>query len=115
MKTQVLKILPLKENDSLQVWICIGEKLEKFTFSRNFEQIGEVKLAIITYNNDFGETFKFNQHLVAEVVNLVKKYYHGNALNLPQEIGDFSSAEIALALQKPFKYLRQLHKTISKG
>lgn len=112
MKTQVLKIQPLTENDSLQVSIAIGNQQNKFTFSRNFEQIGEHKFAIITYNNNFGETFKFNQHLVTEVINLVKQYYQGNQIKLPQEIGDFGTAEMSLALQKRFKAHSPLPKVI---
>ena len=108
MKTQVLKIQPISENDNLEIWIAIGNQQQKFTFSRNFEQIGDNKIAIITYNHEFGEIFKFNQHLMTEVINLIKQYYQGETINLPQEIGDFGDAEIALALQKPFHKDSQL-------
>jgi hypothetical protein len=103
MKTQVLSIQHISEDDSLQVWMSIGDKQQKFTFSRDFDQIGKHQLQIITYGSDFGETFKFNQHIVGEVINLVKQCYQGNHIRLPQEVGDFGTPEAALALQKPFK------------
>ncbi|MHC5732243.1 MAG: hypothetical protein ACYTXY_50945, partial [Nostoc sp.] len=51
---------------------------------------------------NFGDTFKYNQHIIGEVMSLVRKFFKGDELTLPQEIGDFGTPEEALALQKPF-------------
>ncbi len=103
MKAHVLNIESVPNNDFLKVWMLIGDDQQEFTFSRKVDQIGNRQLQIISYEDDFGETFKFNQHIVAEVMNLVRHVYQGDRVNLPQEVGDFGTVEQALALQKPFK------------
>jgi hypothetical protein len=111
MKTQVLTIKPQPDVNSLEVSMAIGECQHQFTFSREFDQIGDRQLQIITYNRDFGETFKYNQHIVAEVTNLVRQFYKGEEVKLPQEVGDFGTPSEALALQKPFKIEKTLDKS----
>lgn len=103
MKTQVLNIQSIPDNDSLKVWMLIGDKQHQFTFSRRVDQIANRQLQVISYESDFGETFKFNQHIVGEVMNLVRQFYKGDTIELPQEVGDLGTPEQALALQKPFK------------
>ncbi|MEQ9367627.1 MAG: helicase-related protein [Coleofasciculus chthonoplastes F3-SA18-01] len=105
MKTQVLNIQSIPDADSLKVWMSIGNKQQPFIFSRKFDQIANRQLQILTYESEFGETFKFNQHIVGEVMNLVRQFYQGNPVELPQEVGEFGTPEQALALQKPFNAL----------
>lgn len=102
MKTQVLKIEPNTDTNFLKVCMSIGDKQQQFTFSRQFDQIANRQLQIINYDKNFGETFKYNQHIIGEVMSLVRKFFKGDNLALPQEIGDFGTPEEALALQKPF-------------
>ncbi len=102
MKTLVLNIQPLPNEDSLEVWMLIGDRQYQFTFSRKFDSFGKHKLQIITHDSNFGETFKFNQHIVGEVMNLVRRFYKGESVKLPTVVGDFGTSEQALALQKPF-------------
>ncbi|MHC5915686.1 MAG: helicase-related protein [Nostoc sp.] len=82
--------------------MSIGDEQHQFTFSRQFDQIANRQLQIINYDNNFGDTFKYNQHIIGEVMSLVRKFFKGDELTLPQEIGDFGTPEEALALQKPF-------------
>ncbi|MBC6456291.1 MAG: hypothetical protein GDA43_26610 [Hormoscilla sp. SP5CHS1] len=35
-------------------------------------------------------------------MKLVRQFYAGNRVKLPQDVGDFGTPEHALALQKPF-------------
>lgn len=102
MKTQVLKIQPNTDTNLLKVCISIADKQHHFTFSRQFNQIANHQLQIINYDKNFGDTFKYNQHIIDEVISLVRKFFKGDDLTLPQEIGDFGTPEEALALQKPF-------------
>ncbi|MHC5675643.1 helicase-related protein [Nostoc sp.] len=102
MKTQVLKIQPNTDTNFLKVCMSIGDEQHQFTFSRQFDQIANRQLQIINYDNNFGDTFKYNQHIIGEVMSLVRKFFKGDELTLPQEIGDFGTPEEALALQKPF-------------
>lgn len=102
MITQVSNIQQGNNADSLTVTMSIGDKDRQFTFTRKYDRIGDRTLQIITYDSDFGETFKFNQQIVAEVMKLVRQFYAGNRVKLPQDVGDFGTQEQALALQKPF-------------
>ncbi len=103
MKTQVLNIKPIPNSDSLDVVLEIDSKRHCFTFSRQFDQIDEKELQIITYEPAFGELFQFNQHVVGEVMNLVKRVYGGEKVKFPKEVGDFGTPREALATLKPFK------------
>ncbi len=102
MKTRVLNIQPTPDANSLEIWMSIGERQRQFKFSQKFDRIANRQLQVIIYEGDFGETFKFNQHIVGEVMNLVRQFYKGNRVELPQEVGDFGTPEQAIALQKPF-------------
>ena len=103
MKTQIKTIEPISNSDSLNVVLLMDQKQHSFTFSRQFDQIGNKELQIITYDREFGETFKFNQHISGEVMNLVKRVYRGESVELPKEVGEFGTETEALASQKPFK------------
>ena len=102
MKTQVLKIQQNADTNSLKVCMSIGDERHEFKFSRQFDQIANRQLHIINYDKNFGDTFKYNQHIIGEVMSLVRKFFQGNKPNLPQNVGDFGTLEEALALQKPF-------------
>ncbi len=75
-----------------------------------FDTLANRQIQIITYEADFGETFKFNQHIVGEVINLVRQIYNGGVVELPIEVGDFGTAEQARALQKPFTPQKNIDK-----
>ncbi len=57
----------------------------------------------ITYDKEFGETFKFNQQIIESVMKLVKQVYGGERVDLPANVGDFGTAESAKEGIKPFK------------
>ncbi|GFE71887.1 hypothetical protein [Chroococcus sp. FPU101] len=103
MKTQVLDIQSNNNDDSLMVLMSIGEEQRSFIFSRFFDQLGEVKLQVIEHDQEFWETFKFNQQIASEVMSLVRQFYKGEKVQLPLYVGDFGTMEEALALQKPRK------------
>jgi hypothetical protein len=105
MKPQLLNIQPNTDTNSLKVFMSIGNEQHQFTFLRQFDQIANRQVAIINYNYQFGEIFKFNQHIIDEVMSLVRKFFKGDKLILPQDVGDFGTLEEALALQKPFNQL----------
>jgi len=102
MITQVLNIQQGSNADFLTIMMSIENRQHQFTFARKYDPIANRQLQIITYDSDFGETFKFNQQIVAEVMNLVREFYAGNSVKLPQYVGYFGTREQALALQKPF-------------
>lgn len=102
MKTQILNIKPNTDPNSLKVFMSIGNEQHQFTFLRQFDSFANHQLQIINYDNQFGDTFKFNQHIIGEVMSLVRKFFKGDTLTLPQDVGDFGTLEEALALQKPF-------------
>ncbi|GAA6623179.1 hypothetical protein [Scytonema sp. NUACC26] len=102
MKTQVLNIQPNADTNSLKVFMSVGDEQHQFTFSRRFDQIGNHQVQIITPEHQFGDTFKFNQQITDEVMKIVRQFFKGDKLILPQDVGDFGTPEKALALQKPF-------------
>ena len=102
MKTEILTIQPRENANILDVGMAIATEKRQFTFAVKFDNIANHKLQIITYDSEFGETFKFNQHIVAEVMNLVRQIVKGDRLDFPIYVGDFGTAEEAIALQKPF-------------
>ena len=101
MKTQVLSIQSIDNNDSLRVEMSVGGKLHSFVFSRSQELIGQTKISVINEDRDFAEVFQFNQHIAGEVMSLVRHAYKGEKVQLPLDVGDFGTMEEALALQKP--------------
>jgi hypothetical protein len=102
MKTQVLNIQPNADTNSLKVFMSVGDEQHQFTFSRHFDQIGNHQVKIITPDRQFGDTFKFNQHINNEVIKIVRQFFKGDKLILPHNVGDFGTPEKALALQKLF-------------
>ncbi len=103
MKTLVNAIEPINDSDSLKVWLSIDSKKLEATFSRKFDDFGQHQLQIITYDKEFGETFKFNQQIIGAVILLVKQVYAGERVDLPAKVGDFGTVESALEMIKPFK------------
>lgn len=103
MKTLVNAIEPMNDSDSLRVWLSIDSKQLEATFYRQFDEFGQHQLQIITYDKEFGETFKFNQQIIESVMKLVKQVYGGERVELPANVGDFGTAESALETMKPFK------------
>lgn len=105
MNTQVLKIQPNNDVNSLKVYVLIDDEQHEFTFSRQFDTIANKQLQIITHDTSFGEIFRCNQHIVDEVMSIVRKFFQGENPTLPQDVGNFGTLEDALKLQKPFKKL----------
>ncbi len=103
MKTLVNAIEPINDSDSLKVWLSIDSKQLEATFSRKFDDFGQHQLQIITYDKQFGETFKFNQQIIESVMKLVKQVYGGERVELPVNVGDFDTPSSALETLKPFK------------
>ncbi|ELR96539.1 hypothetical protein [Gloeocapsa sp. PCC 73106] len=101
MKTQLLSIQPIDNNDSLRVEMSVGDERLSFIFSRSQELIGQTQITVINEDRDFAEVFQFNQHIAGEVMSLVCQAYKGERVQLPADVGDFGTLEEALALQKP--------------
>jgi hypothetical protein len=105
MRTQILKIQPGNDSNSLKVYVLIGDEQYEFTFSRNFDIIANKQLQLINHDISFGDIFRCNQHIVDEVMSIVRRFFQGENPSLPQDVGDFGTLEDALKLQKPFKKL----------
>ncbi|MDF5729029.1 MAG: hypothetical protein PUP92_13635 [Rhizonema sp. PD38] len=104
MKTQVSKIQFLHKNNFVDVWMLIGNTQFHFTFSLKVDQITNAHLQIITHQKSFGKIFRFNQHIVDEVMNLVWMFYQGASIKLPATVGDFGTPEHARKIQKLFEF-----------
>ena len=104
MKTQVSKLQFLPKKNFVEVWMLIGNRQFHFTFSLKVHKITNEHLRIITHQRSFGEIFRFNQHIVDEVMNLVWMFYQGASIKLPATVGDFGTSEQALRFQKPLEF-----------
>lgn len=105
MRTQILQIQPGNDVNSLKAYMLIGNEQYEFTFSRKFDTIANKQLQLINHDISFGEVFKYNHHIVDEVMNIVRKFFEGENPTLPQDVGDFGTLEDALKQQKPFNKL----------
>ena len=104
MNVKILAVESGKEADSLDVLLSIGEEKKSFRFIREFDLIGGHKIQIIKHEDKFWETFKFNQHIVFKVTELVLGKYRGEVLELPADLGKLGTKVEAIALQKPVHY-----------
>lgn len=100
MNVRILAVESGNEADSLDVLLSIGEEKKSFRFIREFDIIGGHKIQIIKHEDKFWETFKFNQHIVFKVTELVLGKYRGEVLELPADLGKLSTKVEAIALQK---------------
>lgn len=100
MNVKILAIESGKEADSLDVLLSIGDEKKSFRFIRKFDLIGGHKIQMIKHEDKFWETFKFNQHIVFKVTELVLGKYRGEVLELPGDLGEFGPKVEAIALQK---------------
>lgn len=71
INVKILAVESGNEADSLDVLLSIGEEKKSFRFIREFDLIGGHKIQIIKHEDKFWETFKFNQHIVFKVTELV--------------------------------------------
>ena len=104
MNVKILAVESGKEADSMEVLLSIGEEKKSFRFIREFDLIGGHKIQIIKHEDKFWETFKFNQHIVFKVTELVLGKYRGEVLELPADLGKLGTQVEAIALQKPVHY-----------
>ena len=100
INVKILAVESGNEADSLDVLLSIGEEKKSFRFIREFDLIGGHKIQIIKHEDKFWETFKFNQHIVFKVTELVLGKYRGEVLELPADLGKLSTKVEAIALQK---------------
>jgi hypothetical protein len=107
MNVKILAVELEKKTDSMEVLLSIGEEKKSFKFIRNFDVIGGQKIQMIKHEDKFWETFKFNQHMVFKVTELVLGKYRGEVLELPAELGKFGTQAEAIALQKPVSNLSE--------
>jgi hypothetical protein len=101
MKVKVLTVKP-NGDDSLEVFMSVGTDEYKFRFTRTFDTLAGKTITMINYEPRFWKVFKFNQHIVAEVIKIVRQIYLGENVYFPRNIGDFGTPQDAIALQKTF-------------
>ncbi|NJS12652.1 MAG: hypothetical protein HC789_20895 [Microcoleus sp. CSU_2_2] len=91
MNVKIWAVESGKEADSIEVLLSMGEDKKSFKFLREFDVIGGHKIQTIKHEDKFWETFKFNQHIVFKVTELVLGKYRGEVLELPAELGKFGT------------------------
>jgi hypothetical protein len=99
-----VKVLTFKPNcdDSLEVFMSVGTEEYKFRFTRTFDTLAGKTITMINDEPRFWKVFKFNQHIVAEVIKIVRQIYRGENVDFPRNIGDFGTPKDAIALPKNF-------------
>ena len=99
MKVKVLIVKP-NGDDSLDVFMSVGTDEYKFRFTRIFDTLAGKTITMINYEPPFWKVFKFNQHIVAEVIKILREIYLGETVDFPRNVGDFGTPQDAIALQK---------------
>jgi len=102
MKVQVLSIEPTKEPSLHEVLLSIGENQQVFMFATEVNQIGEHKIQTTHGDETFSEVFRFNQRVAMNITNLVAKFYNKETVELPADMGNFVTPEVAVAKLKTF-------------
>jgi hypothetical protein len=104
MKTKVLSIDSIQGTQDFRVLICVGNDQQEFIFT--VDTSPNDPFIVVGGDRQFGQLFRFNQHLAAQVGELVADVYYQKAVDLPLEVGYFFTPEEAIAEQKEF----HLHK-----
>ncbi|WP_228042687.1 hypothetical protein [Tychonema sp. LEGE 07196] len=106
-----MSVNPAIELNTHQVLVSVGTDTHKFIFTTEVNQVGEHLLQTTRGDSlrdscasrPFSEVFRFNQRLAMNVTNLVVKFYNGETVELPTDVGIFVTPETALSKQKPFE------------
>ena len=101
MNTSVVSIQAVEGTDDFIVGMSIGDEMDKFTFTVEKPKLDP--FVVIVSDLKFAKYFRFNQHISADVTNLVGKVYYGKPVDLPADVGKFFTPEEAIAQQKPFQ------------
>jgi hypothetical protein len=89
MNTKVLSIELTEVTGLFKVVVSIGENCYEFTMTAETDKMGDRQIHLINGDEKFWELFKFNQHLAQGLYKLTAKAYNGEAIEVPQDIGQF--------------------------
>ena len=89
MNVKVLSIELTEVTGTFKVVVSIGENCHGFTMTGETDKVGDRAIHLMNGDKKFWELFKFNQHLAQSLYNLTAKAYNGEAIALPQDIGQF--------------------------
>ena len=101
MKTSLLSIQPVAGTYEFKVSLLIGEDIQQFTFT--VEQPKQESFGIIGGDIHFCKFFRFNQHISAQVGDIIGQVYRGNPVKLPLDTGVFYTPDEAMNRQKYFR------------
>lgn len=96
----VLSIKPAEEAHEFKVMVLIGNNTQQFTFM--VEQPKQEPFVVIGGDVNFCKLFRFNQHILAKVGDLVNEVYREKIVELPVDVGQFYTPEEAVSMQKRF-------------
>lgn len=100
MKTKVLSIESIQGTQDFRVLISLGNDQQEFIFT--VDSSPNDPFVVVGGDRQFGQLFRFNQHLAAQMGELVADVYYQKAVELPLEIGYFFTPEEAIAEQQRF-------------
>ncbi len=101
MKTSLLSMQPVAGTNEFKISMLIGEDIQQFTFT--VEQPKQESFGIIGGDIHFCKFFRFNQHISAQVGDLVWQVYRGNPIKLPLDVGTFYTPDEAMTRQQYFR------------
>jgi len=91
MNVQVLAISPTSQFNAYDVKVNIGEKQHDFRMTVKIVPVAGRELQVTNGDENFLETFRFNQMVALEISKLVSKVYNNEEVKLPAEITDLQS------------------------
>ncbi len=94
MKVQVLNIKPSDRQRIFNVIVLIGTTKHQFPITIEIDTIANQEIQIINGDENFSETFRFNQGIATDICKLVAQIYNHKSVELPLEIGEFYSEKL---------------------
>lgn len=100
MNTKVLSIQSIQGTHDFRVLMSVGNDQQDFIFT--VETSTQEPFVVVGGDRRFGQFFRFNQPIAAQVGELVGDVYYEKAIDFPVEVGYFFTPEEAIAQQQQF-------------
>ena len=94
MNLEVLAIEPTLEIGTFNLLVLVGEEQHKFTMKVESFTVANQEIQVTSGDDHFSQFFRFNQIVASNVSKLVSKVYNNQAVELPENIGEFYSSKL---------------------
>jgi hypothetical protein len=93
MNVEVLTIENKLDAEVVDVRLRVGQQESTVRFTIGMTQIGDQAIQTLDYERSFWESFKFNQHIIFRVMELVRSRLGNETVELPMVVGRLHTPE----------------------